>query len=222
MKASAAILSLALLAAAAVAGQGTLCGINPRSLAFTVPPRGLSWARGEEQEGRCDAVATPWMRRAAGRSQLVVAAAGPEGSGRYWTITAGVAAPGNAPARGICLTASTLGWRTLRSFGGGALPWIADRDRDGRPELILWESFPLVVEPSPEEYGLVAWVYEYDLGSYLTLDWRSSRALAREIAAAYRAPLRDGTIELQEQRGRAAEALEDFASERCEARAIQR
>ena len=193
--------------------------MNPRSLAFTVPPRGLSWARGEEQEGPCDSVTTAWKRLPAGRGQLVVAADGPDGSGRFWTITAGRAATGGRPTRGVCLTASTLGWRTLRSFGGGPLPWIADRDNDRRPELVLWESFPLSVDASAADYGLVAWVYEYDLGNYLALDWRSSRALAREVAAAYRAPLRDASIELMEQRGRAAEALEDFAAGRCESRA---
>ena len=91
--------------------------------------------------------------------------------------------------------------------------------RDGRPELVLWESFPLSVDASAADYGLVAWIYEYDLGNYLALDWRASRDMARDIAAAYRLPLTDATIATQEQRTRAADLLDDFAAGRCESRA---
>jgi hypothetical protein len=207
---------VAALATGAMA-QGTRCAMNPQRMALTVPARGLTWLRGEDQQGPCDSVAAPWIRAAAGRSELLVAAEGPEGSGRHWTITAGVATRGGAPTRGFCLVTSTLGWRTLRYFGGGALPWTADRDRDGRPELVLWDSFPLSLEASAADYGVTAWVYEFDLGSYLALDWRLTRELAREIAAAYRVPLPEGSVALQEQRVRAADALEEFAAERCEA-----
>lgn len=189
--------------------------MGPAQLALTLPASGVVALPGAGAEDPCDPVPTEgWARTAAGRVDLLVASAGPSGSGRYWTVTVGAAPRGGAaPTRGICLTTTTLGWRTLRSFGDAPLAWTADRDHDGRPELVLWSSFPLRTDASAAEFGLVAWVYEFDLRNSLAIDWRLSRQIADELAAAYRTPAEDRGLQVL--RDQAAQALDDFAAGRC-------
>jgi hypothetical protein len=65
------------------------------------------------------------------------------------------------------------------------------------------------------EFGLVAWVYRLDRNDSLVVDWDLSRRMAREIAAAYRAPVQGTPQHLTPLRAEAAAALEAFADERC-------
>jgi hypothetical protein len=203
---------------AARAQPPSRCRMAPALLALKFPDRGLVWQEGEEDQGPCEKVPRrAWVRRSSGVSpDLFVHPDGPNGSGRYWTVTVGTAGKQQrVPGRGFCLSTSTVGWRTLQRFGR-PLAWVDDGDGDGRPELILWTSFSLVDEPSMAEFGLVAWVYELDARGTLAIDWDLSRKLARELALAYRSTLEEGGGN-QPSRDRAAEELEAFAEGRCTA-----
>jgi hypothetical protein len=145
---------------------------------------------------------------------LLVAADGPHGSGRYWTITVALKkSKEEIPSRGICLETSTIGWRTLQYFNKLPLPWVDDQNENGHPEFILWDSFPLNDEPTMAEFGLIAWVYELSKEGDLRLNMELTRALASEIAAAYRQPLENSTANLQQRRDEMAHILESFISE---------
>jgi hypothetical protein len=182
-----------------------------------VPEHGFVWLRGEDHAGPCEAVPTEaWLKRSSKGTSFVVRADGPSGSGRYWTVTVGVVRPHEKnPSRGFCLATSTVGWRTLQRFDGSPLPWTADRDGDGRPELIIWDSFPFSAEPSLAEYGLVAWVYEIDGSGNFAINWGKSRKLAGELAASYRKAPGRGRPVLQDIRNKAAQALAAFSAGAC-------
>jgi hypothetical protein len=110
---------------------------------------------------------------------------------------------------------STVGWRTLQEFDK-PLAWIADRDGDRKPELIIWNSFPLRgADSTAADYGLVAWVYQVDAEGRFTIDWTLSRKMAAELAAAYRRPLNRDDALLRQIRRQAAQALESFAAGSC-------
>lgn len=199
-------------------GQDTpVCLMSPRYLTIQVPVQGLTWLDGEEFDGPCDAIAdSGWVRQPADSFDLLVAADGPGGSGRYWTVTFGIAEPGErTPRRGFCLETTTVGWRTLQRFSTLPLPWLGDRDSDGRAEFIVWDSFPLREDASPAESGLMAWAYEINPEGVLTIDWSLSREIAAEIASEYRSPIQDKSPWFQEVRNGVARYLEEFASEKC-------
>lgn len=206
------------LAALADADQRPQCLMEPRYLTMKLPKRGLVWLEGQEFDGACDPVTTTrWMRSPSKEFDLLVHADGPSGSGRFWTVTVGVARKGKtAPRRGFCLETSTAGWQTLRNFEKSPLPWIDDQDSDGTGELIIWDSFPLSGEASSAEYGLVAWVYRLDQKGGFEIDWSLGRKIAGELAAAYRTPLMNDQ-DFQGVRDRVAEALNAFAAEECAA-----
>jgi len=146
----------------------------------------------------------------------MVYADGPGGSGRYWTVTVGVAPRRQAaPTRGFCVETTTIGWRTLQHFTPTPLRWTGDRDRDSRPEFVLWDSFALKWNDPVADFALMAWVYEFDGRSTLAIDWAMSRAVARELVAAYRNPLRDASAGVAAVRAEAARELESFAEDRC-------
>lgn len=199
------------------AAQRALCAMGPPRRSFAFPARGILPPPGEDVPDSCEPVPVHrWVRTPAGTMDLVVYADGPSGSGRYWMVTVGVAPRRQAaPTRGLCLTTSTVGWRTLQRFKTLPLPWTQDGDQDGRPELVLWDSFALSRDASAAEYGLVAWVYELDSVGTLALDLPLSRQTARELAAAYRTPLEDGQGGLQALRNAAARQLEAFADLTC-------
>jgi hypothetical protein len=193
------------------------CLMRPARLEIHLPDRGFHWLKDEEDERVCGMVpAQNWTRGSAGPDDLVVYANGPAGSGRYWTVTVGVGGSRDAlPTRGVCFTTSTVGWRTLQHYRNGPLPWLEDLDHDGKAEVIVWESFPLHEEATMAEFGLVAWVYRLAPAGTLSIDWKLTRQMAGEIAAAYRKPL-DRKDALQGKlRLEAAEALEQFASDGC-------
>jgi hypothetical protein len=175
------------------------------------------WLEGEEQTGSCERVPIgKWIRKPSGPSSLFVYADGPAGSGRFWNVTIGMSEIDLAkPARGICLMANTVGWRTLQQYKDSPLPWLDDVDGDGKGEVILWASFPLRPEASPAEFGLTAWVYRLTSENTLVIDMDLTRKVAREIAAAYRTPLKHSSQTIAPIRAEAATALEMFADERC-------
>jgi hypothetical protein len=143
-----------------------------------------------------------------------VHAEGPSGSGRFWGVTVGVGGRGTAtPARGFCLEANTAGWRTLQRFARTPLPWLADLDADGRPELVLWDSFSLA--EGEATHGLVAWTYQLAPEGVFVHDARTTRVLARELSQAYRIPLEAAPVSLRYARARAALELEALADGRC-------
>ena len=82
----------------------------PKHPAISLPKKGLAWLPGEDFQGACEDVpAKGWTRKPSGPFDLLVHAAGPTGSGRYWILTAGIAGrQRETPERGICLQTSTL------------------------------------------------------------------------------------------------------------------
>lgn len=193
------------------------CLMAPTHPAMRLPHRGLTRLSGEDNVGRCsDVPPKAWLRKSSGAVDLFVQVDGPEGSGRHWQVTIGLGGRRDAkPIRGICLTTSTVGWRTLQRYQKGALPWMDDLDGDGKAELIAWSSFPLHEGASLAEYGLMAWVYRLASKDSLVVDWDLSRRMARSLAAEYRAPHETGTSYPEPLRTEAAEALESFADDRC-------
>lgn len=191
------------------------CMMRPDHFQIRLPRAGFTWLDGERDIGGCnDVPAKRWIRKSAGSLRLFVYPNGPAGSGRYWTVTIGVT-PHSKPIRGVCLTTSTVGWRTLQRYKRTPLAWVDDLDKDGNAELILWSSFPLRENASLAEYGLMAWVYRVDSEDSLAIDWDLSRKMARRIAEAYRAPLESPTSYPGPLRAEAAIALERFVDERC-------
>ncbi|HVR97344.1 MAG TPA: hypothetical protein VMW27_12065 [Thermoanaerobaculia bacterium] len=190
----------------------TPCPMAPPETSFVLPATGFVWASGGE-EGACDKVdAGEWTRVSAGEGELAVAATGPEGSGRYWVVTVGLAAArGGEPARGVCLMASTLGWRTMQDEA--PLEWVRRAQGSEAPEIVLWDTFQADTE-SPADAALVAWVYQLR-GDSLVLDLESTRRLAAKLAAVYRKPLPREGSSLREIRGKAATALTALAEGRC-------
>jgi hypothetical protein len=182
-----------------------------------VPKNGFQWLANEDFRGPCDKVSdTAWTRFVSKQFILYVYADGPVGSGRFWNVSVGFSTREEAkPKRGFCFVTSTIGWRTLQEFDQVPLRWLSDENADNKPELIIWDSFPLSDEPSMAEYGLVAWVYQIDRTGKCKIDWDLSRKKASEIATSYRKPLANNGSTLDFLRGIAAAALEDFASGKC-------
>ncbi len=191
--------------------------MEPSHITIKTPSKGFVWLKNEDLKGTCGAVPdTSWSRWKSNTFALYVYRDGPSGSDRHWTITVGFSTTKEKkPSRGFCFMTSTAGWRTLQHFGEPPLQWVADRDNDGKPELIIWESFPLNEDASMAEYGLMAWVYQVEQDGTCKIDYRLSRKLAGEIATAYRNPPAQADPMVQDIRARAANALEDFASGKC-------
>lgn len=193
------------------------CLMQPVALSIDIPASGFTWLPGGDISGTCDDVPSDgWSRRTSVPRDLYLHTDGPEGSGRFWTVAVAVSEDNQSnPIRGVCITTSTVGWRTLRRYSKGPLPWLDDVDDDGRAEFILWDSFPLHDEASMADYALVAWVYRLVSADSLVIDWDFSRGLAGSLANEYRSPLDTTTGYPGELRAQAAGALEQFAEERC-------
>jgi hypothetical protein len=206
-----------LLVCAAVGETQKACQMRPPCLAFSTPEYGLTWCGVGPTGGQCDTIAIEdWVRQSGELFDVLVAADGPGGSGRFWHITVGIAKHNQAvPQRGFCFQTTTAGWRTLREFDPLPLPWVGDRDADGWPELILWDSFPLYGDEQMTSvgYGLMAWVYEVNEQGDFVISWEMSRELAFELSSAYRSSLSRGG---QEMRDTAADYIEAFATKSCE------
>jgi hypothetical protein len=205
------------------ADQGTRprCLMQAPPAVYALPSSGFTDGDEPNKHRACEAVSGDWRRGPLSAGELTVNPAGPEGSGRYWTITVGLSATrGAPPTRGVCVSTSTAGWRSLRAFGAEGLPWVADRDGDNQAEFVLWTSFFLTPRLVQDETGLVAWVYRVDAkAGRLLLDLPLSRRMAEEIATAYKIPLSDkesaSAPALPEDRRLAAAALDAFAADRC-------
>jgi hypothetical protein len=159
------------------------------------------------------------IRKSAGLYDLFLSADGPSGSGHYWNVAIGIAAKSASKAtRGICIAASTIGFRTLRQYKNLPLEWLEDIDKDGKSEVVLWDNFPINQETveygDAGGWGLMAWVYRLSSEGILVIDWELSRRIDLEIAKAYRLPL-NSDQHLTALRKKAAEALEVFGNGLC-------
>jgi hypothetical protein len=209
------LLTVLLAVAPATSGnQQQRCLMNPARVTMRVPEQGFRWLEGEGIQDTCNTVPnTSWVRVSSKQFDLLVHTDGPSGSGRYWEVTVALTTKNDTiPTRGFCFETNTVGWRTLQQFNRLPLRWVEDRDGDGKPELIIWDSFPLNEKASLAEYGLVAWVYQVDSNGIFMIDWKLSQQIAGEIAAAYRTQLKEHDSLLQGLRNEAAKALEVFAT----------
>jgi hypothetical protein len=206
-----------LFSATFVYAQDDPCLPRLRYSVIHTPESGFKTLLPTGQMEECDSVPVDaWERLPCGDYDLMVHTAGPGGSMREWDIFVGFGPKnGNIPTRGFCLSTFTLGWRQLQTFHTLPLPWIQDRDHDGKAELIIWSSFPLREEASLAEYGIIAWVYKADKKGNFTFDLDSSRSLASEIASVYREPLEGYGPAFQQGRIEIAEWLERFATGKC-------
>ncbi len=205
---------LGLGAAGADELEKAACLMMPEHAVLELPESGFVWQPGGDFSGSCEGMAVAEASRGlSGSCELWVVVDGPGGSGRYWAVSIGVSdEPGAPPVRGVCMATSTVGWRTMRTHSGGALPWLEDVDGDGSMEVVVWASFPLHAHASMAEYGLVAWVYRLDAAGSLKVDWEASREMAGKLVDEYRVPMESVG---GDRRSKAASALEDFAEGRC-------
>jgi hypothetical protein len=187
--------------------------LKPVWLVIQIPQQGFMWLAGEEFTGNCDTVAEDdWKKYPADDFDMLICADGPAGSGRYWTISLAIKSKTDSiPGRGCCFTTSTVGWRTLPQPADFSLSWAEDRDSDGKPELIIWDSFPLSEEATMAEYGLIGWIYQIDQSGLCTIDWNLSRKSAVQIAALYNRPAAGEDQLRSNLQHLAAEALLSFA-----------
>jgi hypothetical protein len=124
------------------------------------------------------------------------------GSGRYWEI-----AIHNRQNEVICLTTSTIGFRSLQQFSELPLPWTRDFDGDGISEFIYWYSFALGASIE-DGYGLSARVYQRRENSLLIADAQLTGQIIAQVIDAYRVPLASASKTLQQQRQRALARLQ--------------
>ena len=125
------------------------------------------------------------------------------GSGRYWTI-----AIDNGSNEWICLSTSTLGWRSLQKFEDGPLPWVRDFDGDGLNEFVYWESFALG-ESIASGYGLTARVYRMRGKNKLVTDSLATRMIRQQLITAYQQPMDQMSESSRQQRKKAAELIQE-------------
>ena len=194
------------------------CEMDPPYLEIRLSDHGFTRLPVEQHEDPCEAIEQQkWIRKSSGPFDLFVYPDGPSGSGRYWSVTVGIA-DGNdlEPIRGFCLETSTVGFRTLQSYKRTPLPWLDDLDNDGKLEILIWSSFPISKE---QDYsgpnGLVAWVYRMVSKNSLVIDWPLTRMIAREIAQEYRSRKQSMGSSLLQVRAAAADDLEKFADKKC-------
>ena len=129
------------------------------------------------------------------------------GSGRYWSIVID-----NGNNEWICLTTSTLGWRSLQKFEDGPLPWARDFDGDGLNEFVYWKSFALG-ESIASGYGLTAQVYRMRGKNELVSDSLATRMIRQQLIAAYQQPIDQLSKSSQQQRKKAAKLIQQSLSE---------
>jgi len=189
--------------------------INPPFLNFIIPSSGFIPVDSSLYDLLCDDISDSlWKRQPADSIDIMIFTEGPSGSGRYWKVIVGIADSGKqSPSRGVCFTTTTIGWRTLQSFNNLPLKWIDDKDKDGQPEIIIWDSFPLHREATNAEYGMIAWVYEFSKNNEFTINWLLTKEIAKEIASAYRKPNGSSLYKFLELRKRIADKLEKFISQ---------
>lgn len=107
------------------------------------------------------------------------------GSGHGHSIAIGISGLNDSiPRRGVYFNTSTTGWRTLRQFNDGGLPWLLDVDGNGESEVIIWESFSDTKYYTNGTNGLVPYVYRYAKGS-LRLDKQLTSVMIGEVLKNY-------------------------------------
>jgi hypothetical protein len=217
------IIIIAGVASYVIAQDSSFCLMSPPYQIIEIPAQGFKSIDDELFVDSCTTVAdSMWMKHSAETFNLLVAADGPHGSGRYWNLSVAITDPGETkPRRGLCLNTTTIGWRTLLKFNKLPLLWLDDRDNNGQPEVIIWDSFPFHEEASLAEFGLIGWVYEVNYKGILSINWLLSRGLAAEIAHAYRQPVNAAGDKFQRLRDQIARQLERFASGKCNVRQPQ-
>ena len=82
------------------------CLMQAPPAVYAFPPVGFRDADEPDKKLACDAVSGDWLRGPLSTGELTVNPAGPEGSGRYWTITVGLAS-----RHGAADTSDRLGCR---------------------------------------------------------------------------------------------------------------
>lgn len=87
------------------------------------------------------------------------------GSGRYWTI--GIY---SSDSSGLFVNTTTIGFRNLKRYIDGRLPWKYDFNNDGVDEFIFWDSFLAFESQTNGDFGLIAWVYEIFPNNLLVLN----------------------------------------------------
>ena len=82
------------------------CLVDPFLLVMQTPKKGFVWLENQDSHQVCDAsLEHEWDRFSSQTYDLWVSAEGPFGSGRYWTVTVGVAENQEMnPGRGFCLS----------------------------------------------------------------------------------------------------------------------
>ncbi len=215
------LIAISLFVFAAAEDTCRVCLMEPTRLEMQAPGQGFTFLDGEEATGPCHTVMEDeWTKMPCAEFNLLVAADGPYGSGRYWIITVGLGQKEEkTPCRGFCLETTTAGWQVLQHFSSLPLPWMSDLNADGTAELIVWESF---CDEPPAFCGLMAWVYQVDQTGKFTIDWNLSRKMANELAAEYRTPLKNRSMNqpgLKELRDAYTEVLADFAGGKCKMQA---
>jgi len=110
--------------------------------------------------------------------------------------------------------ATTLGWRSLQQYDRVPLKWLHRADRDGVPEVVLWDTFQAGGSESPADAAMVAWAYRLS-GDNLVLNQESTKLLAADLARAYRTKLPGNDPYLGELRSKAASALTALAQDHC-------
>jgi hypothetical protein len=185
--------------------------IQPPFTKIVLPSNGFVSIDTVLDNSPCDTIPdSSWQTHAADSFNIFISTKGPSGSGRFWNVTIGLADTGQLiPNRGVCLYTSTIGWRTLQSFNKLPLPWIDDRDKNGKPEIIIWDSFPLYREATMSEFGLIAWVYEFYNNEFI-LNWKLSKERIAEIIKAYRNPIKGSDVKKTNQRKMIAKHLENL------------
>lgn len=185
--------------------------IEPIFTEKSFPNDSINWVTGDEFEGVCEQIDDSLWKKCYGKKfDLYSRAQGPSGSARFWTITVGIKQKDDEKVkRGICFNTSTVGIKTLGSFNGPDI--CEDINQDGNPELCIWSSFKLHDDASHAEYGIMIWIYQITLKN-MKIDWNLSRKMASEIAVEYRKPIDSENRILRQNRMKAADILESFAT----------
>lgn len=152
--------------------------------------------------------------------KIAVAATGPSGTGRFWSVAIGAGAARGAVAR-ACLETTTAAWRNLPPElrkPGAAPRWdVCPADLPGRLE--IWDSVRVAPDADATGYALVSLVYQLS-GLELVLDDGATRRRAAELAVFYR---RAAALSRDRLHAEAADMLEAFGRKTsCPARPTAR
>lgn len=115
-----------------------------------------------DEEAGCHNDINEWDSIKLEGSELIVKYHFHSGAGRYWTI--GIS---NSDSSGLYVNTTTIGYRNLKQYIDGALPWKYDFNKDGIDEFILWDSFLAFESQTNGDFGLIAWVYEINKNNLL-------------------------------------------------------